>query len=61
MHLVGGVGSIQFPEDPRHYIVEADWPSRFVSPTLSGGKRRLRIFPGEWKWCMPHMHGVLPD
>ncbi len=58
--LVNGVGSFRFPNDPRAFVVETIWPPHFLSPTLSGGQRRLRVFPNEWgTWCSLNIHGIL--
>ena len=58
VHLVRGVGSFHFSDDPRAYIVETVWPSNFVSPARSGGERRLRLFGYEWKVCGMNVHGA---
>ncbi len=59
MTLIQGVGTLRFPGDPREYVVETVWPREFVSPTMSGGERRLRIFPSEWgKFCSMNAHGI---
>ncbi len=59
MTLIQGVGTLRFPDDPREYVVETVWPREFVSPTMSGGERRLRIFPSEWgKFCSMNAHGI---
>jgi hypothetical protein len=55
-----GVGSFRFSEDPRSYIIETIWPPDFVSPAMSGGERRVRMFPNEWgKFCAMNVHGAL--
>lgn len=59
--LKHGVGSFKFPDDPRAFVVETVWPPDFISPTMSGGERRLRLFPAEWKeWCTMNLHGIVP-
>ncbi len=59
MTLTQGVGTFRFSDDPREYVVETVWPREFVSPTMSGGERRLRIFPNEWrKFCSMNAHGI---
>jgi len=55
-----GVGSIHLPGDPRHYVVEAIWPSYLISPTPSGGVLRTRSFPNEPRGCRDHIHGLVP-
>ena len=60
MKLVRGAGSFHFANDPRGYIVETLWPMDFLSPALSGGERRLRLFPAEWgNFCTMNEHGIL--
>lgn len=60
MHVVRGVGSFRFSDDPRAYIVESIWPPDFVSPAMSGGERRLRLFGREWlDFCAMNKHGAL--
>jgi len=47
----------QFPDDPRQWIVELDWPQKFISPTNG----QLWIFPDEWgRMCTPNVHGIVP-
>lgn len=60
LRLTNGMGTFTFPDDVRQRIVEISWPAeRFVSPTLSAGERRLRLYPPEWKdVCTLHVHGV---
>jgi hypothetical protein len=61
VNLKRGVGSFKFPDDPRTFVVETLWPIDFISPTMSGGQRRLRLFPEEWKqWCTMNVHGLVP-
>lgn len=58
---VRGVGSYHFSGDPRSYVIETVWPIDFGSPALSGGERRLRVFPDEWQdLCTINLHGILP-
>lgn len=60
MHMVRGVGSFRFSDDPRAYVVETIWPPDFVSPAMSGGERRVRMFPNEWeKFCAMNEHGIM--
>ncbi len=59
MTLIQGVGTFRFSDDPREYVVETVWPREFVSPTVSGNERRLRVFPSEWgKFCSMNTHGI---
>lgn len=61
LHITGGMGSRVLPDDPRQWIIETIWPSDFLSPTMSGGQRRLWLFGDEWKdWCMMNVHGIVP-
>ena len=61
LHMVGGIGTFQFTDDPRQRVVGLIWPANFVSPTVSGGERRLRVFPNEWgNWCTLFVHGLVP-
>ncbi len=61
LRMVNGVGTFRFAEDPRQRIVGTSWPGNFVSPTISGGERRLRLFPYEWQdWCTMNIHGLVP-
>lgn len=63
LQMVGGIGTFRFSDDPRtHTAVEVAWPTtEFVSPTISGGFRRLRVFPNEWgTWCSTNVHGLVP-
>ena len=61
MYVSSGTGTLRLSEDPRQWVIETIWPENFVSPTISGGKRRLWLFPNEWgKWCTMNIHGVVP-
>jgi hypothetical protein len=61
LQLVGGSGVMAMPEDPRKYVVETLFPGEFVSPTVSGGVPRLRLFGYEWRnWCNMNEHGLVP-
>ncbi|MEX2013650.1 MAG: hypothetical protein WD897_01925 [Parcubacteria group bacterium] len=61
LRVDAGTGSLLLPGDPRQWIVETVWPRHFISPTESGGERRLWLFPKEWgKWCSMNVHGILP-
>ncbi len=62
VRVVNGTGTFRFPDDPRkHVAVGTVWPANFISPTTSGGERRLRVFPGEWEnWCALNVHGLVP-
>lgn len=61
LHLSAGLGSIQLPGDPRAWIIGTIWPKNFLSPTRSGGERRLWLFPEEWStWCTMNVHGIVP-
>src|SRR3989344_5402665 len=58
-----GIGSIRLPEYAGDWIVEVIWPDHFISPTKSGGKNRLWLFPEEWeggKYCSMNVHGIVP-
>lgn len=64
IHMVRGVGSFRFAEDPRAYVIEVVFPPDFVSPAMSGGERRWRMLDYEWKngqkdWCALNGHGAL--
>ena len=61
VHLSDGMGNITLSSDQRAKIVETIWPATFVSPSVSGGERRLWLFPNEWgKWCEMNVHGLVP-
>ena len=61
LRLASGFGSFQFADDPRQYIVETIWPMDFRSPTISGGERRMWLFPNEWKdYCSMNETGIVP-
>jgi hypothetical protein len=61
IRLMDGVGSMTLSGDQVGMIVETIWPANFTSPTLSGGERRLWLFPGEWgSWCTMNVHGLVP-
>ena len=62
LRTTAGIGKFQFPDDPRQWIVETIWPmANFVSPTMSGGERRMWLFPYEWKdLCSMNEHGIIP-
>jgi hypothetical protein len=59
-----GIAPIYLTSGQRDYILETVWPGYFSSPTVSGGERRLWIFPGEWerllggRWCTMQEHGI---
>lgn len=57
-----GTGKMRLPDDPRNWVIETIWPTNeFVSPTISGGERRLWLFGEEWKhWCTMNIHGLVP-
>jgi len=58
--MARGVGNFRFSGDPRAYVVEVVFPPDFVSPAMSGGERRVRMFPSEWgKFCAMNVHGAL--
>lgn len=60
IHMVRGVGSFRFSEDPRPYVIGVIFPPDFVSPAMSGGERRLRMFGYEWEsYCAMNVHGAL--
>lgn len=60
VRLVKGVASMTFNDEQRNYVIEALWPERYLSPTVSGGSRRLVHKPEWWNRgkCL-HMHGIL--
>jgi len=61
LQTTAGVGSIKLPGDPHQWIIETIWPADFISPTTSGGERRLRLFPEEWgRYCSMNEHGIVP-
>lgn len=61
IHLTAGMGNIQLSDAQHQKIVETIWPAKFVSPAMSGGARRLWLFPEEWgNWCTMNVHGILP-
>lgn len=61
LHMVNGIGTFVFPDDPRQHIVGTSWPLDFISPTRSRQERRLRVYPGEWQnWCTLNVHGLVP-
>jgi len=61
IHLVASVGGITLTEEQHLKVVETLWPEDFSSPVVSGGFRRLRLFPEEWKdECRMHVHGFKP-
>ena len=56
-----GRGSIQLPGDPRIAITEVVFDGDLISPTESGGSRRLWMFPAEWGTeCEMAMHAIVP-
>jgi hypothetical protein len=60
LHVVSGMGTFRFAEDPRPFVVETLWPPEFLSPTVSGGQSRLRLFGYEWKSdCAMNEHGIV--
>lgn len=60
IHLIHGIGTYRFDEDPRSYVVETLWPQNFVSPATSAGSPRLRLFDYEWKGvCAMNEHGIV--
>lgn len=62
MSVFAGIGTLQLPVDPRHYIVELLFPDWFVSPVPSNGVRRLDDLPDEWPSgeCVQNMHAAVP-
>ena len=59
LHMLSGKKEIRLPGDPRDYIVEVIFPDDFLSPTISGGESRLRLFPREWRrLCTLNVHGI---
>lgn len=61
LRVEAGTGTFRFSGDPRKWIVEIVWPGSFISPTESGGERRLWLFPEEWgRWCKMNVHGIVP-
>ena len=60
IRLKDGVGTMTLSGDQVRMIVETIWPANFTSPTLSGGERRLWLFPSEWgNWCTMNVHGLV--
>lgn len=60
LHVVYGVGTFRFSDDPRQHVVRTVWPTSSLSPTVSGGEPLLQIFGYEWTSCGLHMSGVVP-
>ena len=63
--LVDGMVSVPLTDAQKEKIVQTIWPGWFSSPTVSGGARRLWLFPDEWwgkpgglRWCTKDVHGV---
>lgn len=46
--LVDGTAKIYLTEAQRVYVVQTIWPAWFSSPTVSGGERRILVFPEVW-------------
>lgn len=59
MEMVNGIGKMSLTADQVAMVVETIWPNGFVSPAVSGGERRVELFPYEWgKWCEMNVHGA---
>ena len=66
--FVNGIATISLTDDERANIVQTIWPAWFSSPTVSGGERRLWLFPNEWlgkpdgeKWCTKQLNGFFKE
>lgn len=61
MEMVSGIGKMSLTKNQVAMIVETIWPNGFLSPAMSGGERRVELFPNEWgKWCEMNVHGAKP-
>ena len=62
LKMVNGFGAFQFSDDPRSQIIETSWSvTEFISPEVSGGERRWRLFPLEWaNWCTMNLPVLVP-
>ncbi|MDO8728295.1 MAG: hypothetical protein Q7K26_00220 [bacterium] len=63
LHIMGDLGTKVLPDDPRKWIAETVWPEKenFISPTVSGGARRIWLFGEEWKGdCAMNVYGIVP-
>ena len=61
MDMVEGIGKISLTNEQRQMIVETIWPNGFMSPSISGGERRVQLFPYEWgNNCPVNIHGLVP-
>ncbi|MGD0328246.1 MAG: hypothetical protein ABSB00_00855 [Minisyncoccia bacterium] len=55
--LVDGIATIPLSEIQLTRVEQIIWPSWFSSPTMSGGSRRILVFPEAWekenggRWC----------
>jgi len=61
LRIVNGQGSFPLPVDPQGSVIETIWPPEFLSPVISGGERRIWLFPDEWgDQCTMNVHGLVP-
>lgn len=62
--LTDGIAKIYLKPEQRLKIVQTIWPAWFDSPTVSGGERRLWLFPNEWmnktggRYCTKQVNGA---
>ncbi len=69
VNLQQGEVFVDLPGDPRAYVVKTMWPSNYLSPTVSGGARQVRLLGREWTYvdkqtgqekmyCTMVVHGI---